>query len=463
MTSQTLFEKLWTDHLVKSGEDGRDLIYIDRLLVHENSFHAFDKLRRKERSVRNPSQVFGFADHYVPTATREMSSDPEIGNIIRILGENCEEFGIEHFGLDSSDQGILHVVGPELGITQPGLTIAGADSHTSTHGALGAFAFGVGASDAEHVMATQTLWVKRPKTMRVEITGEMQVGVEPKDIILGLIGQIGSAGAVGYAIEYVGSAISDMSVEGRMTICNMSIEAGAKAGMIAVDDQTIEYLRGKRYAGTGETWEKNLQRWRRYTSDPGSAFDKTVQLDASALAPNVTWGTSPDDVIPITGRLPNPSDIADELARARCEKALTYMGLQPGMKLVDIPVDRVFIGSCTNSRIEDLRLAASILKGRTVQTRTSVVPGSQAVKRQAEAEGLDVIFKQAGCEWHSAGCSLCVSINGDQLRAGERSASTSNRNFEGRQGKGARTHLMSPGMAAAAALQGRLADVREFL
>jgi len=462
MTHLTLFEKIWRDHVV-TEQDGAALLYVDRNFVHEGSFHAFANLWHAGRTVRRPHQTFGFADHYVPTKDRDRPiADPEIANMVELFDVNTARAGIESYNLADRRQGIVHVVGPELGLTQPGLVIVCGDSHTSTHGALGALAFGIGASELEHVLSTQTIWQKRPKTMRIAVEGALPTGVTAKDVILGIISRIGTAGAVGHVIEYAGSAIRGLSIEGRLTLCNMSIEAGARAGMVAPDDTTYAFLAGRPKAPQGKDWDTALAQWRALPSDPDARFDREIALAAADLAPTVTWGTSPEDALPITGRVPDPAQCADPGKRAGIERALGYMGLTPGMALTDIAVDRVFIGSCTNSRLEDLRAAAAIATGRKAIVPAMVVAGSQQVKRDAEAEGLDRIFTAAGFEWREPGCSMCVGMNGDLVAAGQRCASTSNRNFEGRQGKGARTHLMGPAMAAAAAVTGRLTDVRKL-
>ncbi len=463
---RTIFDKIWDTHVVAEREDGECLIYIDRLLLQENSFHAFDKLRREGRTVRNPGQAFAFADHYVPTTGRERGldaiADPEIRNMVEIIEADTRAFGITLFGLGDIRQGILHVVGPEQGITQPGLVIAGADSHTSTHGALGAYAFGIGSSEVAHVLAVQGLWRPRPRTMRVHVDDVLPPGTTAKDLILAIIGTIGAGGAVGHVIEYDGPGIAALSVEQRMTVCNMSIEAGARAGLVSPDDKVFDYLADRPYAPRGELRDRALAWWRTLPSENGASYDREVRIAAADIAPMVTWGTSPEQVAPITGRIPDPADEPDTERRARMEKALAYMALRPGTELRRIPVDRVFIGSCTNSRIEDLRAAAAVAKGRRAAVPTMVVPGSGLIRRQAEREGLHEIFIAAGFEWREPGCSMCVGINGDTLQPGERCASTSNRNFEGRQGRGGRTHLVSPAMAAAAAVTGRLADVRDL-
>ena len=460
---QTMFDKIWARHAIVTREDGNTLLAIDRLLVQENVFHAFDKLRSEGRSVRRPDQVFAFTDHYVPTKDRAAGiPDPEIRNMVSMMETNTREHDITLFGLGDVRQGILHVVGPEQGITLPGIVLAGADSHTSTHGALGAFAFGIGASDVTHILATQTLWRQRPKTMRVTMTGTPGFGVTPKDLVLGMIGRLGAGGGTGHIIEYAGPAIRALSMEGRMTVCNMSIEAGARAGLVSPDDKTFSYVEGRPYAPKGRDFERAVSDWRSLATDDGTQFDREFQLDAATVAPLVTWGTSPEDVSPITESIPDPSTEADAGRRERVVKALDYMALQPGTPLDGIEVDRVFIGSCTNGRLEDLRAAAAVAKGRRAMVPTMVVPGSGLVKRDAEAEGLDRVFIDAGFEWRDAGCSMCVATNGDMLQPGERCASTSNRNFEGRQGRGGRTHLVSPAMAAAAAVTGHLTDVRRL-
>jgi len=460
---RTLFEKLWSAHEILVSDSGETLLYIDRLLLHEGSQHAFEDLRAAGRPVKNPGQVFCFTDHYVPTLNRAQGiADPEIRHMVELLQRNAAENGIAQFSMGDARQGILHIVGPEQGITQPGIVLAGADSHTSTHGALGCLAFGVGASESTHVLATQALWLRKPKTMRITVTGRRPFGVSAKDVILAIIARIGAGGAVGHAIEYAGDTIRALSMEERMTVCNMSIEGGGRAGMIAPDDTTFAYVAGRPYAPQGAAWEQALAHWRTLPSDPDAAFDREVTLAAADIAPMVTWGTSPETALPITGRIPDPAAEGDPARRADMEKALHYMGLAPGTPLSEVAVDRVFIGSCTNARIEDLRAAAEVAKGRRAVVPTWVVPGSGLVKAQAEAEGLDAVFRAAGFEWREPGCSLCTAINGDMLQPGERCASTSNRNFQGRQGRGGRTHLVGPAMAAAAAVTGRLADVRRL-
>ncbi|HVM79337.1 MAG TPA: 3-isopropylmalate dehydratase large subunit [Stellaceae bacterium] len=464
---RTLFEKIWERHVVHQREDGHTLLYVDRHLIHDGSRRAFEVLGERGLRVRRPDRTFGTPDHYVPTTSRSMEGvdDPDRRLMVESITKNAREHHVTVFGLDDPRQGIIHVVGPEQGLTQPGMTLVCGDSHTSTHGALGALAFGIGATEVAHVLATQTLWQRRPKTMRISVEGRLGPGVGGKDVILAIIAKIGAAGAVGHAIEYAGSAIRGLSMEGRLTVCNMSIEAGGRAGMIAPDETTFAYVEGRSYAPKGAAWEKALAFWRTLPSDPEARFDREVALDGGGIAPMVTWGTSPENASPITGRVPDPAGIDDAERRAALAKALDYMGLTPGTAISGIPVQRVFIGSCTNSRIEDLRLAARVAKGRKVAStvHAMVVPGSGLIKRQAEGEGLDRIFKDAGFEWREAGCSMCVGMNGDLVAAGDRCASTSNRNFQGRQGKGARTHLVSPAMAAAAAVTGHFTDVRPLL
>ncbi|MEQ8192896.1 MAG: 3-isopropylmalate dehydratase large subunit [Rhodospirillales bacterium] len=459
---QTLFEKIWNAHVITERGDGEALLYIDRHYFHEGSFHAFDYIKTEGRPVRRPDLTFGFMDHYVPTAGPDIA-DPEIRGMVELFTENAEANGLTHFDLGDPRQGIVHVVGPELGLTLPGLTICCGDSHTSTHGALGAFAFGIGASEVAHVLATQTLWQRKPKGMRITVGGELGFGVSAKDLVLAVIARIGAMGGNGHVIEYAGSAIEALSIEGRLTLCNMTIEAGARSGMVAPDDKTAAFLEGKAYAPKGSAREKAVADWSLLKTDPDASFDREETLDGAGIAPTVTWGTSPEDALPITASVPNPNREADAARRAALEKSLDYMGLKPGQALCDVKVDRVFIGSCTNARIEDLRLAAGVLKGRKVTVPAMISPGSSAIKRQAEREGLDKIFTEAGFEWRTSGCSMCVGINGDLVAPGERCASTTNRNFVGRQGKGARTHLVSPVMAAAAAVTGRLTDVRELM
>ena len=466
MPAQTMFEKIWTRHVI-AEEQGEVLLYVDRLFIHEGSSHAFAALDARQRAVARPRQVFAFTDHYVPTTGRDKGvngiAGPEIRNMVIRLHANAEKHGVTLFGIDDPRQGILHIVPPEQGITQPGLLIVGADSHTSTHGAFGCLAFGAGASDVMHVMATQQLWQRKPATLRITVDGDLGFGVSAKDLILAIISKIGVSGGVGRVIEYAGSTLTGMSMEGRMTVCNMSIEAGARAGMVAPDETTYEYMDGRPYAPRGAAWEKALAWWRSLPSDREAVFDGEVALDGGSVAPMVTWGTNPEQAVPVTGRVPDARDAADEKNRTEYAAALDYMGLAPGTPLQEVRIDRVFIGSCTNSRIEDLRAAAEVARRGKAAVPAWVVPGSGTVKRQAEKEGLDRIFLAAGFEWREPGCSLCTAINGDQLKPGERCASTSNRNFRGRQGTGGRTHLVSPAMAAAAALTGRITDVRELL
>jgi 3-isopropylmalate/(R)-2-methylmalate dehydratase large subunit len=460
---QTLFDKLWADHVVVERPSGDALLWIDRHFVHEGSFHAFNQLKARGGEVAEPSLTFGVADHYVPTRDRDHVGNPEIARMIDDLGANTARHGIELFGMHDPRQGIVHVVGPEQGLTLPGLTMVCGDSHTSTHGAFGAYAFGIGASEVAHVLMTQTLWQKKPKRMRVTIDGAPIAGVGAKDFILSIIATIGADGARGHSVEYAGTAVRALSMAGRMTMCNMSIEAGARCGMIAPDETTLRWIEGRPFAPKGALLEQAAESWRRLPSDADAEFDREISLDASRIAPVVTWGTSPEDALPIDGTVPDPSREADEGRAAAIRDALAYMGLSAGQKLSGIAIDRVFIGSCTNARIEDLRVAASVLAGRRAKVPGLVSPGSAQVKRQAEEEGLDRIFVEAGLDWVESGCSMCVGMNGDSVPAGERCASTTNRNFRGRQGPGARTHLMSPAMAAAAAVAGSLADVRPML
>jgi 3-isopropylmalate/(R)-2-methylmalate dehydratase large subunit len=462
---RTLFEKIWDAHVVRDEPGQPALLYIDLHLVHEvTSPQAFDGLRLAGRQVRRPERTLATMDHNVPTTDRRL---PILDDISRTqmdtLAKNCAEFGITLYDIHSRQQGIVHVIGPELGRTQPGMTIVCGDSHTSTHGAFGSLAFGIGTSEVEHVLATQCLPQDRPQTMEVRVNGTLPPGVTAKDIILAIIGKIGTAGATGYVVEYTGEAIRALSMEGRMTVCNMSIEAGARAGMVAPDETTFAYIKGRPFAPQGAAWDEAVAAWRELASDPSATYDVLVEIDGSSLAPYVSWGTSPGMVAPITGNVPHPEDYADPSDRRAVERALEYMALTPGTPMAQVALDTVFIGSCTNGRIEDLRAAAAILAGKKVKSgiRALCVPGSHQVKEQAEAEGLDVVFKAAGFEWREAGCSMCLGMNPDILQPGERCASTSNRNFEGRQGKGGRTHLVSPAMAAAAAIAGRLVDVRE--
>jgi 3-isopropylmalate/(R)-2-methylmalate dehydratase large subunit len=462
---QTLFEKVWNAHVVAEPTGRSQLIYIDLHLVHEvTSPQAFDGLREAGRRVRQPLRTVATIDHNIPTEPRGTPiTDPIAAKQIQALQTNCKEFGIRLFDIDSPEQGIVHVIGPELGLTQPGMTIVCGDSHTSTHGAFGSLAFVIGTSEVEHVLATQCLPQRKPKTMKIEVVGRLAEGVTAKDLALGVIGQIGTDGATGHVIEYAGEAVRGLSMEARMTLCNMSIEAGARAAMVAPDETTFAYIKGRKFAPQGEDWDQAVAYWRTLASDSGAPYDKTITIDAWNLAPFVTWGTNPGMVVQVTGRVPelNGSSNAD---RRATEQALQYMGLQPGVKIEDIGIDRVFIGSCTNSRLEDLRAAARVAKGYHVSSkvRAMVVPGSQAVKRAAEQEGLHKVFQEAGFEWRESGCSMCLGMNPDILQPGERCASTSNRNFEGRQGRGGRTHLVSPMMAAAAAIAGHFTDIREW-
>jgi len=455
-----MFEKIWSRHVVAEGPGGHVLLYIDRHLLHEGSTSAFARLAKSGRRVRRPDLTFATADHYVLTSPGSVAIDAEIRAMVESLGQHTREQGIVYFGVGDPRRGIVHIIGPEEGLTLPGITLVCGDSHTATHGAFGALAFGIGSTEVEHVMATQTLWQKKPRVMRVTVEGRLGAGVTAKDVILAIIAEISAGGGVGHAIEYAGSTMRAMSMDERMTVCNMSIEAGARAGMVAPDETTFAYLEGRPFAPRGDAWGAALASWRALPSDPGAPFDREVELAASAIAPTVTWGTSPQDALPITGRVPDPAVAGDAARRESMERALAYMGLNAGTPLTEIKVDRVFIGSCTNSRLEDLRAAARVVKGHRVVVPAWIVPGSGLVKRAAEAEGLDRVFVAAGFEWREAGCSMCVGMNGETAREGERVASTSNRNFEGRQGKGARTHLMSPAMAAAAAVTGRLTDVR---
>lgn len=465
--AQTLYDKLWQAHVVRDNADGTTLIYIDRHLVHEvTSPQAFEGLKLAGRKPWRINANLATADHNVPTTDRARGiADPVSRLQVETLDENCRELGIVEFGMNDHRQGIVHVIGPEQGATLPGMTVVCGDSHTSTHGAFGALAFGIGTSEVEHVLATQCLIMKKAKNMRVRVEGQTPPGVTAKDIVLAIIGRIGTAGGTGYAIEFAGSAIEALTVEGRMTVCNMAIEAGARAGMIAVDEKTIEYFRGRPYAPKGELWDKAVVAWRQLRSDPGAKFDNEVVIDAQSIRPQVTWGTSPEMVVPVDATVPDPEKETDPVKRIGMQNALKYMALKPGTPIRDIAVDKIFIGSCTNSRIEDLRSAASVVKGKRVAKNIKlamVVPGSGLVKQQAEQEGLDRIFKDAGFEWREPGCSMCLAMNADRLESGERCASTSNRNFEGRQGAGGRTHLVSPAMAAAAAIAGHFVDVREI-
>jgi 3-isopropylmalate/(R)-2-methylmalate dehydratase large subunit len=462
----TLADKIWERHVVRSAQGEPDLLYIDLHLVHEvTSPQAFDGLRLAGRSVRRPELTVATMDHDVPTTSLSRPlEDPIAQRQIEVLEQNCREFGIELFPMGHPHQGIVHVIGPELGLTLPGMTIVCGDSHTSTHGAFGALAFGIGTSEVEHVLATQTLPQSRPKTMAVEVDGALAPGVTAKDIVLAIIGKIGTGGGIGHVVEYRGEAIRALSMEGRMTMCNMSIEAGARAGMVAPDDTTFSYIEGRRFAPRGKNWERALDDWRALPSDEGASFDKVVHIDASSLAPHVTWGTNPGQVVRLDEAVPDPSSFPDPAQREAASRALDYMGLSPGTPMREVKVDTVFIGSCTNARIEDLRVAATVLQGRKIAPglRALVVPGSGQVKAQAEKEGLDKIFTSAGFEWRNPGCSMCLAMNPDRLSPGERCASTSNRNFEGRQGRGGRTHLVSPAVAAATAVAGHIASPEDL-
>jgi len=466
MTARTLYDKIWDDHLVDEQPDGTCLLYIDRHLVHEvTSPQAFEGLRTSGRKVHAPEKTLAVVDHNVPTTDRSKPNpDPESAEQIAVLAENAKDFGITYFNEFDKRQGIVHIIGPEQGFTLPGTTIVCGDSHTATHGAFGALAYGIGTSEVEHVLATQTLIQTKSKNMRAVVDGTLPAGVTAKDIILAIIGEIGTAGGTGYALEYAGEAIRALSMEGRMTVCNMSVEGGAKAGFIAPDEKTYAYLKDRPMAPKGALWDQAMRYWESLSSDDGAHFDREIRLDATKLPPIVTWGTSPEQVVSIAGRVPVPSEITDENKRIAAERSLGYMGLKGGEKITDIKLDRVFIGSCTNARIEDLRAVARIVEGKTVNGHVNamIVPGSGLVKEQAEAEGLHKIFTAAGFEWREPGCSMCLAMNPDKLAPGERCASTSNRNFEGRQGYKGRTHLVSPAMAAAAAIAGHFVDVREW-
>jgi len=465
--AQTLYDKLWEAHIVDQEPDGTCLIYIDRHLLHEvTSPQAFEGLSLASRKPWRISANLAVADHNVPTTDRSQGIDDPISRLqVDTLDENCENFGITEFRMNDMRQGIVHVIGPEQGATLPGMTVVCGDSHTSTHGAVGALAFGIGTSEVEHTLATQTLLMKKSKNMLVKVEGKLPAGCTAKDLVLYVIGKIGTAGGTGYAIEFAGSAVRELSVEGRMTVCNMAIEAGARSGMVAVDDKTIEYFRGRPYAPTGAAWDEAVEYWKTLHSDEGAQFDLVVELDAADIVPQVSWGTSPEMVLPVTDKVPDPAGESDPVKRSGMERALEYMGLQANMPITDVQIDKVFIGSCTNSRIEDIRAAAEVAKGRKVAPNVKlamVVPGSGLVKQQAEKEGLDKILLEAGFEWREPGCSMCLAMNADRLEPGERCASTSNRNFEGRQGQGGRTHLVSPAMAAAAAIAGHFVDIRQF-
>jgi len=463
---QTLYDKIWNEHLVHQQEDGTSLLFVDRHLIHEvTSPQAFEGLRNSNRKVRQPKLTLAVADHNVPTTDRSGGIADEDSKIqVDTLGKNCKEFGIELFGMNDKRQGIVHIIGPEQGFTQPGTVIVCGDSHTATHGAFGALAFGIGTSEVEHVLATQTLVQKKAKNFRINVNGQLPVGVTSKDVILQIIGKIGTAGGTGYVIEYAGSLISSLSVEQRMTICNMSIEGGARAGLIEPDQKIFDYLKNKPKSPKNNNWDQAVEYWKNLKTDPNAKFDKEINLTAEEISPMVTWGTSPQDVVTIDGKIPNPNDEKDTDKKNSMERSLKYMGLKADIPVNEIKIDKVFIGSCTNGRIEDLREAAKILKDKkkAAHVHAMVVPGSGLVKEQAEQEGLDKIFINSGFEWREPGCSMCLAMNADKLKPEERCASTSNRNFEGRQGKGGRTHLVSPGMAAAAAIAGNLDDVRKY-
>lgn len=467
MKARTLFDKLWDSHVVEKLPNGTSVLYIDRHLVHEvTSPQAFEGLRMSHRRLRHPEATLAVIDHNVPTTDRDQPiAEEQSRQQIEALQRNVKEFDVPFIPLLSDKQGIVHVVGPEQGVSLPGMTIVCGDSHTSTHGALGALAFGIGTSEVEHVMATQTLLQKPAKNLKIEIEGTPKVGITAKDIILAVIGKIGTAGGTGHVIEFTGSVVRNMDMAGRMTLCNMAIEAGARAGLVAPDEITFEYIKGRPFAPKGKDFEQAVAYWRTLATDEGAHYDRVVQININNLEPMITWGNSPEDVIPITGKVPDPAEIADESQRKRKQRMLEYMGLKPGQPIKGVKIDAIFIGSCTNSRIEDLRIAAQIAKGRKVADHVwaLVVPGSGLIKKQAEAEGLDKIFKEAGFEWREAGCSMCLAMNPDRLQPGQRCASTSNRNFEGRQGPDSRTHLVSPAMAAAAAIKGELTDVREMM
>jgi 3-isopropylmalate/(R)-2-methylmalate dehydratase large subunit len=462
----TIYDKIWNEHVVHQQDDGTALLYVDRHLIHEvTSPQAFEGLRLSKRKVRRPNLTLAVADHNVPTINRSKGIE-DINSKIQVetLEKNCQEFGVRIFNLQDKRQGIVHIIGPEQGFTQPGTVIVCGDSHTATHGAFGSLAFGIGTSEVEHVLATQTLIQKKSKNFRVKVIGKLLSGVTAKDVILQTIGKIGTAGGTGMVIEYAGPVIENLSIEQRMTICNMSIEAGARAGLIAPDEKTIQYLKNKPMSPKNESWEQAVEYWSRLKSDPGAKFDQEIEIEGKDISPMVTWGTSPQDVVPINGFVPDPERESDEEKKKSMNRSLNYMGLKPNTKMTDIKVDKIFIGSCTNGRIGDLREAAKIIKGKKVAQHVGamVVPGSGLVKQQAEQEGIDKVFKEAGFEWREPGCSMCLAMNADKLKPEERCASTSNRNFEGRQGRGGRTHLLSPAMAAAAAIDGRLTDVRKF-
>ena len=462
---KTIFKKIWESHEVVKRDDGQSLLYVDRHVLHDGSFHAFGMLRDAKRTVRRPRQTFGTPDHYASTTERTIGemTDLEAREKVEMLAANAREFSIYHFGLDDNRMGIVHVIGPELGITQPGILLCCGDSHTSTHGAIGCISFGIGASEASHVLATQTIWQREPKQMRVTVTGHLGFGVSGKDVALALIAQETAACGVGYAIEYAGPCISQLDVEGRLTLSNMTIEAGSRIGLIAPDEKTIKYIEGAEFAPKDDKWKMAVEDWWTLPTDEGARFDKEVTLNGSAIAPMITWGTSPQHAIRITEPIPDPATEPDIEKREAMKRALIYTGLKPGQFMTDVAIDCVFIGSCTNSRLQDLRLAAEVVKGQKVKVRSMISPGSGKIRKQAEAEGLDRIFTDAGFDWRHSGCSMCVGLNGDLLSKGERSASTSNRNFEGRQGPETRTHLVSPAMAAAAAITGKFTDVRKMM
>jgi len=462
---KTLFDKIWSDHLVRQREDGTSLLYIDKHLVHEvTSPQAFEGLKIANRPVRRPAATVAVADHNVPTINRQNIEDPQSKIQVETLAQNTKEHGIQYFDLMDQRQGIVHIIGPEQGITQPGMTIVCGDSHTSTHGAFGALAFGIGTSEVEHVLATQTIVQNPAKNMRISVNGDLPFGVHSKDLILYIIGKIGTAGGTGHVIEYAGSSVQSLSMEARMTVCNMSIEAGARAGLISPDQITFDYIKGRPYAPTDSHWDQAVEYWSSLPSDQDAHYDHEIVINSSEIDPMVTWGTSPEDVIAVNGVVPSPESAKTENKKKSIERSLEYMGLQPGTKMTEIKLDKIFIGSCTNGRIEDLRKVATIVKDKKIASHVQamIVPGSGLVKKQAEEEGLDAILKDAGFEWREAGCSMCLGMNPDQLKPGERCASTSNRNFEGRQGRGGRTHLMSPELAAASAIKGNIADIRDF-
>lgn len=459
---KTLFEKIWNEHIVYEREDGEVLLYIDRHLIHDLHYRSFASLKSQGIPIKEPDKLFGVPDHSVPTTVKKLKDVPkgEMYEAIDGLHKSAKEFGYTHFSMADKRHGIVHVVGPEQGITLPGITLVCGDSHTSTHGALGCLSFGIGATEVEHVLATQTLWQRRPKMMRITITGELNFGVSAKDLILTIIKKISAAGGTGYAIEYTGSAIEKMSMEGRMTLCNMTIEAGSRTGIIAPDETTINYCKGLPYSPKGSLWDEAVTHWKTLKSDDNAYFDHELTLDGDTISPMVTWGNSPQWALPISSSIPDPALETDQMLRAEMEASLNYMDLKPGTPISEITIDTVFIGACTNSRIEDMRAVAEVVKGKKAKVRTLVVPGSGLVKEQAEIEGLDKIFIDAGLEWREPGCSMCIALNGDMLKPGERAASTSNRNFRGRQGLGSRTHLVSPAMAAAASIAGHFVDVR---